>query len=195
LPSALGRFTGDLIMQVWDGLTPKRLDLSTAKATGHEDFLVIVQKIRELQEFTNRLASNMDVMPDLDGLLAAAKDKITKLQSSLDALTLPEDIKNRLLKLEQDVLDVDQRAESLRLRRDFEALKEQMSRNQIELLNSHNSFSTEVKGFQSKVWGSLQSLKKETEVKLAELSDQVQQLSTKVELSATLEKFNKLNKQ
>jgi hypothetical protein len=174
-------------MEIWDGLTPRRPDLSTTRATSHEDFLVIVNKIQELQAYALNLASNLQVMPNLEGALKAAKERINEVQDFIDSITLPEDVKDRLDAIEQNIEDIDQRTLTLQLKRDLEFLKEKVARNQIEVLNLQSSFETEVKGFQNKVWGTIKSLQTETAAKLTELTEKVTHIDAQVDLQARLD--------
>jgi len=179
-------------MEIWNGLTPRRPDLSTTRVTSHEDYLVIVKQIQELQEYGLNLANNMQVMPNLEDTLQDAKKQIDEIQLLAASVSLPEDVKDRLGSLEQQLVAIDQRAINLQLRRDLEFLKEKVARNQIEVLNLQSSFETEVKGFQNKVWGLLNSLQKDTGEKLEVLAEKVRHIDAQVDVQTSLEKFNQL---
>jgi hypothetical protein len=179
-------------MEVWNGLTPRRPDLSTTRATSHEDYLVIVQQIQGLQEFTLNLSNNLQLMPDLTGYLKEAKFKINNIQDLIDKISLPQDVKDRLEALEQLINEIDQRATITQLRRDFEILRETVARNQIEVLNLQSSFEKEVKGFQNKVWGLLEKLQKETSKSISELVEKVNHVDAQLDLQTSLEKYNQL---
>ncbi len=179
-------------MEVWNGLTPRRPDLSTTRAASHEDYLVIVQQIQGLQEFTLNLSNNIQIMPDLSGYLKEAKSKISEIQGLIEKISLPQDVKDRLEVVEQFIGEIDQRAAIIQLRRDFEILKETVARNQIEVLNLQSSFATEVKGFQNKVWGLLEKLQKDTSKSISELDEKVQHVDAQLNLQSSLEKYNQL---
>jgi hypothetical protein len=181
-------------MNVWDGLTPTRKDLGTSKAAGFEDYLVIVQKIQELESYCLNLTDNIQVMPNLDETLQEAKLKIDSLQDLIERIHLPQDVKDQLAAFEEILKDVDQRVETCQLRRDLESLKERVVRNQIEVLQLQNSFATEVKGFQNKIWGQLQKLQTETTGKIAILEEKVRHIDAQVDLQASIEKMSKLTK-
>jgi hypothetical protein len=181
-------------MEVWNGLTPKRKDLSTARAAVHEDYVVIVQQIQGLQEFVIALSNNIQVMPDLAGALSDAKSKVAKIQDLIDSVTLPQEVMDRVEALEQLIKDVDQRSAVIQLRRDFETLRETVARNQLQVLNLQSSFAKEVKGFQNKIWGIVEKLQKETGTQLESLVEKIQHLDAQLDLQSSLEKFNQLNK-
>jgi hypothetical protein len=134
-------------------------------------------------------------MPDLEMVLQASQDKIQEVFNKIASLTLPQDVKDRLDQIEQVTSDVDQRVEVKQLRRDFEILREQVARNQIEVLQLQSSFATEVKGFQNKVWGVLEKLQKETSTKISALEDQVKHVDAQLEVQSSLEKYNRLRSQ
>lgn len=179
-------------MDIWNGLTPNRQDLGTAKAAGYEDYLVIVQKIQELQTFVLNWTDNIELMPNLKESLHESQDKINQIQELIAKISLPQDVKSTLENISQFVEDVDQRIEVNQLRRDLEILREQVARNQIEVLELQGSFATEVKGFQNKVWGLLEKLQKETSVKIAILEEKVTHVDAQLEVQSSIEKFARL---
>jgi|WetSurMetagenome_2_1015567.scaffolds.fasta_scaffold09775_12 hypothetical protein len=179
-------------MKVWNGLTPKRNDLSTVKATSHEDYLVLVQQIQQLQEFVLSLSMNTQIMPNLEGLLKKAEEKIQQVNAKLKTLTLPQDVKDKLVEIDKTIEEIDKRAEVTSLRRDFEALKERVLRNQIEVLQLQNSFATEVKGFQNQVWGILTTLQKDMNGKWKDMAEKMEHLDVQLDLQANLDKLSKL---
>jgi hypothetical protein len=181
-------------MEIWNGLTPIRQDLGTIKSPGHDDYLVIVQKIQELQTYFLDWTNNLQLMPNLNQALQEAQSKIEAIQRLIDNVTLPKDVLDRLNCLENFVNEVDQRVNILQLRRDFDSLREKVTRNQIEVLQLQSSFATEVKGFQNKVWGILEKIQKDTAIKLNECTEKMQHLDAQLDLQASLEKFHQLNK-
>jgi hypothetical protein len=176
----------------WDGTTPKRKDLSTARAAVHEDYLVIVQKIQELQEYCLNLTDNMQIMPNLEHILQEAQSKINEVQGMIDAISLPQDVKDQLAALEENLTIVDQRASVMQLCRDMDTLKERVNRNQIEVLQLQSSFATEVKGFQNKVWGKLETLQKEATSQLTALAEKVAHIDSQLDLQNSIEKLNQI---
>lgn len=181
-------------MKLWNGLTPIRQDLGTIKSVGHDDYLVIVQKIQELQTYLLDWTNNLQLMPNLEDALQDAQTKIENIQRLIDNVTLPKEVVDRLNYLENFVNEVDQRVNILQLRRDFDALREKVTYQQIEVLQLQSSFATEVKGFQNKVWGALEKIQKDTTTKLNECTEKMQHLDAQLDLQASLEKFNQLNK-
>ena len=180
-------------MEIWNGLTPTRQDLGTAKAAGYEDFLVLVQKIQELQAFVLNFSNNMALMPDLEGALQKAQAEINSLQDLISQVSLPQDVKDNLTALEQTVVEMDRRVEVGQLRRDLESLKEKVARNQIEVLQLQTSFATEVKGFQNKVWGILEKLQKELNTKVVAIEEKMQHVDAQLDLQASIEKVKSLS--
>jgi hypothetical protein len=153
---------------------------------------MLVKQIQEVQGFCINLANNIQIMPDLDDLLKLAKEKIASMQAQIDSVTLPNDVLDQLVILKNTLEDVDQRPTILQLQRDFAALKDRVIKNQIEVLSLQANFEKEVKGFQNKVWGTLEKLKKDALDKISTFEEKMTHLDAQLELQTSIEKINRL---
>ncbi len=181
-------------MEVWNGLTPRRSDLSTAKAASHEDYLVLVQKIQELEQYVLDFTGNIQVMPDLEKALQKSKDKIDSLQRLLNKISLPKDVKDRLDSIEELINDMDRRAAIVQLTKDFAIQRDIIARNQIELVKLQSDYVTTVKGLSNKLWGAIEGVQRDVAAKVASLTEKLEHLESQVQLQAAFEKYNQLNK-
>ncbi len=179
-------------MEIWNGLTQQRQDLNTVKAVGHEDYLILVEKIQELQTFVLNLTNNVRIMPNLSSLLRESQEEIENLKALITKLSLPASIKDRLDQLEQLSREIDRRVDIAALKLDTDALKENLQKNQLEITNIQNSFATDVRGFQNKLLGIVEKLQNELEAKITSVREKLNQLETHIELQVAIEKLNQL---
>lgn len=176
-------------MKIFDGKSPERPDSHTYQAASHSDYWNLVREIAETQKYVVNLGQNIKVMPDLEGTLVAAKNKIEELTAQLEKLAIPEDVMARLNELEQSHLQLDSRAHVAQLAHKNEQTKAELQKSQLQVAKMQEEFIKEVRGFQNKIWGALNEFKAATQERLAALEAQVEQLGTGVELNALLAKL------
>jgi chromosome segregation ATPase len=176
-------------MKIFDGKSYERPDKNTVMAASHSDYWLLVQEIQKTQEFVTNLSNNLCVMPNLEGALTAAKNKIEELESQLEKLSIPADVMARLIELEASHLQLDSRAHVAQLSHKTDQTKAELVKSQLQVAKMQAEFVTEVRQFQNKIWGSLNEFKEATQQRLQALEAKVEQLGVGVELQNLLTKL------
>jgi SMC interacting uncharacterized protein involved in chromosome segregation len=176
-------------MKIFNGLNSSRPDKSSYQAASHEDYWTLTQEIQKTQEFISNMSQNLTVMPDLDGVLQAAKSKIEELESQLEKLAVPEDVMARLQELEASHLKLDSRAHVAQLAHKHDQTKAELVKSQLQVAKLQEEFIKEVRQFKNQIWNSLTDLKDATQQRLQALETKVEQLGVGVDLQNLLTKL------
>jgi hypothetical protein len=177
-------------MNIWNGTTPSRSNLSDVRAPDYFDYLQLVVEIQKLQAFVRDLAQNVQIMPDLETELQRAYDSIESVRSIIEQLTPPEDLQVDIENLDVKINEADTRKQVLKLQQVLESLKNLVATNQRQVLLLQENFVSEVKGFQNKVWSTLTSLQADVIERLDTLEKRVESLSVHVDVAKLLGQLN-----
>jgi hypothetical protein len=94
-------------IEVWDGRTPSRHDLSDVKNPDHRDYLTLVTQIQQLQVALNSASGNLALLPSVHDLFLDIERRIEEFKQQISSLLLPEDIQNRLDGIENQLVKQD----------------------------------------------------------------------------------------
>jgi len=177
-------------MQVWNGLSPTRQDLSAIKAPDYSDYLQLVVEIQKLQVFVANLSQNVQIMPNLEAELQKTYDRIESVLEIIRQLTPPEDLQVDIENLDAKINEIDTRKQVLKLQQGLESLRNLVATNQRQVLLLQENFVSEVKGFQNKVWNTLTSLQDAVIDRLDTLEKRVESLSVHVDVAKLLGQLN-----
>jgi hypothetical protein len=159
-------------IRVWDGTTPTRQNLSDVKNPDHMDYLILVAELQKLQRVFLSFVQNITLMPNLQDELMEAFDKIIAIQKQTNALSPPQDLKERLNKLECAILEQDTRKKLAALQGSSEDLRTHVDKHQLQVLKLKEMFNTQVTAFQSKIWNAIKTLENDMQVRLNALEKQ-----------------------
>lgn len=169
-------------IKVWDGLTPTRQNLSDVKHPDHTDYIFIVAELQKLQQAFLYLVQNIELMPNLQGELDKALEKIVALQKTITVLTPPQDLKDKLETLERALSEQDTRKKLAGLHGAAEGLRTQVDKHQLQVLELQKAFATQVTAFQSKIWNALQKLERDMQGRLEATEKQLKDVSVKLSI-------------
>jgi len=178
-------------IEVWDGKSPSRHDLSNVKNPDHQDYLTLVAKVQQLQVALNNASGNLALLPSVHELFLEVERRIEDFKQQIAELTLPTDLQERIFEIEKQLVKQDTRKETNVLRRDLEAVRSQMDKNQLHVLELQGSFSTEVTAFQSKVWNTLKTLDREIRERLEAVEKRLDSVAIQTRIQSLLEELNK----
>lgn len=101
---------------IWDGRTATRTDLDAVRPPDHTDWVALIGELQAMQGYILSLAGNMESMPDLNGIIKEADDKLSILLAELERLAPPADLHGLVADLQREVEEVDVRKEHERLK-------------------------------------------------------------------------------
>ena len=162
---------GDEI-RVWDGTTPTRHNLSDVKNPDYTDYLFLVAEIQKLQRAFLSFVQNITLMPNLQDILTKALEEILNIQDQIHALTPPQDLNDRLNKLECALSEQDTRKKLAALQGSSEDLRTHVDKHQLQVLKLKEAFNTQVTAFQSKIWNTIKSLESDMQTRLSAVEKQ-----------------------
>lgn len=93
-------------MNIWDGLSLTRQDVTVRKAPDGEDWKTITKEVQAVQEFLISLASNAENMPNLVEDIKTKQKDLKELQDAITKLKTPEDLMKRLEEIENRMVDL-----------------------------------------------------------------------------------------
>ena len=177
-------------IKVWDGSSQTRTDLSSIKNPDHGDYVRIVTELQKLQvAFLNTL-QNIELIPNLQGEFDKALAAIVAVQEKIKKLTPPPVLDEKLQSLEQAFVDQSPKKDLASLRQDIVALKLQCDKNQLQVLRLQEAFSTQVAGFQNRVWNTIKTLEKDLRERLAVAEKKLESVSTITTIQKLLAEFS-----
>ena len=101
---------------IWDGRTATRIDLDAVRPPDHQDWIVLLDELQAVQGYILSLAGNMASMPNLNGEIKEADERLTKLLSELQRLAPPADLHKIVADMQRTVEEIDVRVEHERLK-------------------------------------------------------------------------------
>jgi hypothetical protein len=153
-------------LRVWDGTTPSRNNLSDIKNPDHMDYLFLVAELQKLQRAFISFVQNIELMPNLQEELNKALDRIIEIQEQTTALTPPQDLKDKVDKLECALLEQDTRKKLAALQGSSEDLRVHVDKHQLQVLKLKEAFNTQVIAFQNKIWNAIKTLETDMQTRL-----------------------------
>lgn len=175
--------------KIFDGTHMMRPDLNACRHPEFFDYVILSNELGAVQKFVKDLAQNLDTMPDLQGALDDAKDRIETVKSLMLSVTPPQDLKDRLEEIAKQVSEVDSRTKVLGLQRELETLRREILDNQLQMLQITQPLQDEFRGFKNQVWSTLTKLSTNVEERLANLEQQMTQTNAAVDITRLLSKL------
>jgi len=182
-------------MNIWNGLTSSRATLDNTRSPDHADYLRIVNEIQQLQNFVVSLSQNITIMPNLEEELQKAYTHIIGLQDQISKLEPPDDLRKDFVILVKQLQEIDSRKSIFKLQQEMESLKNIVASNQLQVLQLQAKFAEDVKGFQNRIWTTLNNLQKDVINRLVILEKRVESLSLHVDVAKILGQLNEQNRQ
>lgn len=176
-------------IDIWNGTTPTRKNLSDIKNPDHEDYIRVVIEMQKIQTVLLTLIKNLALIPNLQGEFNAAMEKIEVVRQKIVALTPPQDLKNTLESIEKTLLEQDKRKDIATLRRDLEAFRVQIDKNQLQVLELQEVVATQVTAFQSKIWNIIKKQNTDFSEQLEEIKKKLESISIQTRIQTLIEEL------
>jgi len=177
---------------IFDGTHPQRPTLSTVSAPEFADYKVLVRELRATQEYMLHLSKDLGLVPDLDTLLQEANEKLLSLKKEVIKVTPPEILSVEIKTLKTNLDLIDSRKQVAILQGEILALREAMTKNQLQVLKLQETFAQDVKGFQNTLFNKFQKLEKDATKRLEDLETKVTQIHTQAEIGNLLTRLEKM---
>ncbi len=179
--------------KVFDGTHQQRPEMSSVLPPEFIDYVILTREIAAAQEYILNLSQNVTVMPDLDGILKEAIEKIEKVQGDVKKVTPPARLKTRLGKLEDKVKEIDARKQLANTRSEIASLRDTVDTNQLQMLRLQEAFAKEVKGFQNRMLNMFKTLEQEATQRLNALEEKMSKVHLQAEVGNLLKRLENIN--
>ncbi len=104
-------------LEIWDGTTSMRRDLTTVQHPSHGDWITILGELRATQRYLLGLAGNMEVMPNLGKSIKNVEELIDGLKTRITQITPPDELHQEVAEMRHQLEEVDIRPSHGRLKR------------------------------------------------------------------------------
>lgn len=147
--------------RIWDGTSPARKTMGNSSAPNHGDFCAIVGEISTVQKYLLSLAQNLKLMPDLQGVLHEASEKIEALTQKINAITVPADLKVAVEALDMRVDSLDVRVQVADLTQQVEVVTKSVTEVSLMCEKLHMSIREDVQSLRHLLRNELAAVRRE----------------------------------
>ena len=178
--------------KVFDGTHAQRPEMSSVIPPEFMDYVILSNELGATQVYLLNLAKNTEIMPDLDGILKGAIEKIEVVQQDIKRLTPPAKLKVRLGKVEDKIKEIDGRKQIDNIRSELASLRDTIDTNQLQMLRLQEAFSKEVKGFQNRMLNMFKKLEQEATGRLDSLEEKMSKVHLQAEVGNLLNRLESM---
>lgn len=104
-------------LEIWDGTTSTRPDLTAVQHPAHGDWIIILSELRATQRYLLSLAGNVETMPNLGKSIKSVEELIDELKTRVTQITPPDELHQEVAGLRRQLEEIDIRASHGRLKR------------------------------------------------------------------------------
>lgn len=177
-------------MKIWDGTSPTRKDISHANAPRYDDYMKIVSEIQGIQRYLLDATKNIELMPDLQGHLDAAKASLTEITTLISNITPPVDLKAVVDGFQEDLkaIDIRDQMEDVRASNDVNA----KAITEVQILSEQLTagIRQELIGLKNQTRNDLHTFKQETAVKFKQYDAEIARLNRLLNIKAELTRLS-----